>query len=143
MSGEYVISIVEGMGKVRPYFRKLFSIASDLSDAEILILTLLKSRDGKKVSMSMLYNELHPIKPSKLTQITNKMEDKGLIKKVRSRKDRRRVEIHLTDKGKKALEKYERSIATLLEPLVSDLNTEEVEVLNRSFDIWVKILSRL
>ncbi len=143
MSGDHIAGIVEGMGKVRPYFRKLFSIASDLSDAEILILSLLKSMDGKKVSMSMLYNELHPIKPSKLTQITNKMEDKGLIKKARSKKDRRKVEIHLTEKGKKALEKYEKSIAALLTPLVSDLDNTEAEVLNKSFDIWVKILSRL
>ncbi len=143
MGTDHISSIVEGMGKVRPYFRKLFSIASDLSDAEILILSLLKLRDGKKISMSILYNELHPIKPSKLTQITNRMEDKGLIKKIRSKKDRRKVEIHLTDRGKKALEKYERSIADLLKPLVSDLDINEVEILDRSFDIWVKILSKL
>ena len=138
-----VNDIVEGMGRVRPYFRKLFSIATDLSDAEILILSLLKSRDGKKISMSVLYHELHPIKPSKLTQITNKMEDKGFIKKVRSKKDRRRVEIHLTDKGKKALERYEKSVSDLLKPLVEDLDEKEAHILDRSFDIWIKILSKL
>ncbi len=129
-----------GMRTVRPYFRKLFSYATDMSDAEILILSLLASEEEGNMLLSELQEKLKPIRPSKLTNITNKLEDRGFVNKERSKKDRRKVIIAITPKGRKAYEKFETTLVEAIKPHMEKLTPEEVEVLNRSFYIWKKLL---
>ncbi len=135
-----VEDILFGMRKVRPHFRKLFSYATDMSDAEILILSLLISEPDGKMLLSNLQQQLLPIRPSKLTNITNKLEDKGYIKKQRMKRDRRRVVIAITPKGKAAYEKFENVVREAIERNVDKVSPEELDVLRKSFDVWCKLL---
>ncbi len=140
---EKVESILEGMRRVRPHFRKLFALTSDLSDPEVVILArLAESRDGT-ISVKEIFEALHPINPSKLTQVTNEMEEKGFITKERDRKDRRRVNLILTPKGRTAYQNLEREMARLLARHFAKASSQELQLLLDSLNVWERVLEDL
>ncbi len=135
-----VEEIILGMRNMRPHIRKLFSYATDMSDAEMLILSLLYNSPDGKMLLSTLHQELTPVRASKLTNITNKLEDKGYVKKQRLKSDRRKVVISITPKGKHAYEKFEDALREVISRNIDKLTEEERETLKRSFLIWMKLL---
>ncbi len=138
-----VEEIILGMRNMRPYIRKLFSYATDMADAEMLILSLLYNSPDGKMLLSQLHNELVPVRASKLTNITNKLEDKGYIKKQRLKSDRRKVIISITPKGRHAYEKFEDALREVISKNIDRLTDEEKETLKRSFVIWTKLLENV
>ncbi len=137
---EAVYNVLLGMRRIRPYFRKLFSYATDLSDAEILVLSLLISSPKGKMLLSELQERMLPIRASKLTNITNKLEDKGFIKKSRLKTDRRKVAISITPRGRNAYEKFEAKLREVLEKNIDKITPEELGILEQSFAVWEKLL---
>ncbi|BAT71205.1 MarR family transcriptional regulator [Thermosulfidibacter takaii ABI70S6] len=140
-TNEVVDNVLLGMRRIRPYFRKLFSYATDLSDAEILILSLLISTPKGKMPLSELQEKLLPIRASKLTNITNKLEDKGFIKKSRQKADRRKVIISITSRGKNVYSKFENAIRQVIEKNIGKITPEELDILEKSFGVWEKLLA--
>ncbi len=135
-----IAEILNGMRLVRPYFRKLFSCVTDLSNLEVLILSLLDAEPEGRMFLSDLQKKLTPIRASKLTNITNKLEDEGYIVKDRSKEDRRKVIIRITQKGRKLYRDFEDAVAEAVTPGIEKLTPEELEILKKSFDVWLKVL---
>ncbi len=135
-------NIIRGMRKIRPYFRKIFILTTDLSNLELLILTILIEREDKRITLSELREILYPLSPSKLSVLTSKLEDDKLIKKVKDPKDRRKVEIRLTSKGQKKYEQFEEGVYDFISKGIGMLRKDEIKTLIDSFDIWVKLLGK-
>ena len=131
------------MRKVRPAFRKLFSMASDLTDLEIVILGVMVESEMEDVSIKTLFDDLSPIRPAKLTQVTNRLETLGLIRKERDRRDRRRIRLIITDKGRREYEGLQEKMKSMLYGAIKDLAAQEIEVLIQSLNIWQKALKNL
>jgi len=136
-------AVFTGMRRVRPAFRKLFTLASDLSDVEIVILGKMVERGLKEVSIRDLFDDLSPIRPSKLTQVTNRLESRGLIKKERDPRDRRRINVVITLHGCREYEGLQEKMRSILYGAIQDLEEEELQTLARSLEIWEKALERL
>lgn len=136
-------TIFSHMRRVRPAFRKLFSMASDLTDMEIAILGKIMDSEKEEVLIKDLFDELSPIRPSKLTQVTNKLENKGLIKKERDRKDRRRIKVFITKEGQSEYERLQERMKEILSDSLKGLREEELIQLSRSLEIWEKALKNL
>jgi DNA-binding MarR family transcriptional regulator len=140
---ETIERILEGMRRVRPYFRKLFVLTSDLSDPEVVILAKLSESQNGTISVKEIFEALHPINPSKLTQVTNEMEERGLITKERDKKDRRRVNLILTSKGCEAYHALEGEMARLLARHFAKASSDELQLLLDSFEVWERVLGDL
>lgn len=140
MVAERVNEVVEGLRRIRPYFRKIFSFATDLSNLEILILTILIERKERKVSLSELRELLYPMSFSKLSMVTTKLENNKLVKKVKFPNDRRKVELRITQKGIKKYEQFENIMKEFIAEGINEMTDEEFEILKKSFDIWIKLL---
>ena len=138
-----VEAILEGMRKVRPHFRKLFALTSDLSDPEVVILARLAGSPEGTISVREIFEALHPINPSKLTQVTNEMEEKGFITKERDKKDRRRVNLILTSRGRAAYQDLEREMGRLLAKHFAKASSHELQLLLESLDVWERVLGDL
>ncbi len=136
-------AVFTGMRRVRPDFRKLFTLASNLSDVEIVILGKMAERGLKEVSIRDLFDDLSPIRPSKLTQVTNRLESRGLIKKERDPRDRRRINVVITLHGRREYEGLQEKMRSILYGAIQDLEEEDLETLARSLEIWEKALERL
>ncbi|MDK2823486.1 MAG: MarR family transcriptional regulator, organic hydroperoxide resistance regulator [Clostridia bacterium] len=71
---------------------------------------------------------------SNITSIIGRMEERGLVKRIQDRKDRRVVRVELTEEGKKL---YNQTVAQHKEFLVKMLECyteEELEILNKLLD---------
>lgn len=136
-------AIFTGMRRVRPAFRKLFSLASDLSDVEVVILGKMVEGGVEEVSIKELFDDLSPIRPSKLTQVTNRLEERGYIKKERDPRDRRRIRVLITQKGRREYEALQERMKAMLYGAVGNLSPEEMEILARSLEIWERALKNL
>ncbi len=143
VSRDTVERILDGMRRVRPHFRKLFVLTSDLSDPEVVILARLCDSENGTVSVREVFEALHPINPSKLTQVTNEMEEKGFITKERDKRDRRRVNLTLTETGREAYQDLEREMGRLLARLLSRASAEELNLLLDSLEVWERVLQGL
>lgn len=76
-----------------------------------------------------------------ITQVVNKLINKGLVEKFHLRGNRKDVYFHLTDKGKLAYGGHERYEAMLLRPLLNYLNTldpQEIKVIETFFERCVE-----
>ncbi len=143
MREERLEAIFTGMRRVRPAFRKLFSLASDLSDVEVVILGKMVEGGVEEVSIKELFDDLSPIRPSKLTQVTNRLEERGYIKKERDPRDRRRIRVIITQKGRREYEALQERMKAMLYGAVGNLSPEEMDILARSLEIWERALKNL
>lgn len=90
----------------------------DLTLAEVRIMKILREKGS--TPMNYFSQETMLSQPS-ITGIVDKLEDRGLVERVRSREDRREVLIAITHKGDRVLQKgmdlhkqfVERTISTL------------------------------
>lgn len=64
-----------------------------------------------------------------LTRIVDDLEEGGLVRRERSERDRRVVEIALTPKGRQSLQAGKRLVVELLNSLVGPFSRQEVETL--------------
>ncbi|GEP23971.1 MarR family transcriptional regulator [Lentilactobacillus diolivorans] len=78
--------------------------------------------------------EILDIRPSSLTELLSKLEDRGLITRTPDENDKRVTNVSLTDEGKKAIETDEGSSDDLINSIFDGLSDEEVDQLNTLFD---------
>src|SRR6056297_3338998 len=87
---------------IKDVFKKIYKFENNLQKTfnlsinEILTLCTLSSR---KMSSTELANEIG-VSPSRMSRILKKLEDKKLITRALSKKDKRKMIFDLTDSGK-------------------------------------------
>jgi DNA-binding MarR family transcriptional regulator len=64
-----------------------------------------------------------------LTRLVDELEQRGLVRRERSKRDRRAVEIAITPAGRKVVEHSKRLIVELLNDLVAPFSTADVDTL--------------
>lgn len=85
----------------------------------------------KKPSLSELAKELNLSRPS-ITAITEKLSQKGYVKKIHSNEDKRSYYVHLTEKGELVINEHDaihRIIADAFVKALSDNEINELTVL--------------
>lgn len=85
---------------------------------------------GEPRNMSVIAHKLS-VTVSTLTTNMNGLEKKGYIRRERSERDKRVVNVILTDKGKKAFFHHRDFHKKMIKAIVKDLSEEEMEILYR------------
>jgi DNA-binding MarR family transcriptional regulator len=87
------------------------------------------SRKGPQIvtAMAQTFN----VSVSHITHVVDLLEQKGYIKRLRSKADKRVVELHLTDEGKKLAEELTNQQMRYFRQKFSVLNDVELEQLIR------------
>jgi MarR family 2-MHQ and catechol resistance regulon transcriptional repressor len=80
--------------------------AEDITAQQFNILRILRGSDPKPLSTLQIRERMLD-KMSDTSRIVDRLITKGLVKKVICKKDRRLVDVIITDKGKKTLEKLD------------------------------------
>jgi DNA-binding MarR family transcriptional regulator len=105
---------------VRSVVRNLLSLDDSMMDLPLRQLKVCMSLYGRSRAMSDIGRELG-LSPSAVTQVSNRLERRGLIERVSQDEDRRVRKLRLTRKGQQLVrsreEKQLRRIADALEPL--------------------------
>jgi DNA-binding MarR family transcriptional regulator len=66
-----------------------------------------------------------------LTRVIDQLEERGLIERLRRDRDRRKVELQLTDAGRKVIESLVPLVVEQLNIALQDFSSEEVQLLIR------------
>lgn len=78
--------------------------------------------------------EILDIRPSSLTELLSKLEERGLITRTPDESDKRVTNVSLTEAGKQAVEGRDESDDDLLNSLFEGLTDEELDQLSGLFD---------
>ena len=97
------------------------------------VLRILRGQLDKPANLSTL-NERMVSKMSNTTRLVDKLLTKGYVNRSICPSNRRKVEISITDQGKKALKQMDKAITETEEQLVGQLNEKEMEALNLILD---------
>ncbi|MGY6742086.1 MAG: MarR family winged helix-turn-helix transcriptional regulator [Cecembia sp.] len=103
-----------------------------LSPEQYNVLRILRGQNGNPITVSSIQERMLN-RMSNASRLVEKLKQKGLVIREESARDRRQVDVLITDKGLEVLQKLEASIYRLNRELVK-LNEEEVNQLNDLLD---------
>jgi DNA-binding MarR family transcriptional regulator len=66
-----------------------------------------------------------------LTRVIDQLEEKGFIERLRRDRDRRKVELQLTDAGRKVIERLIPLVVDQLNQVLQDFSSDELKELTR------------
>lgn len=105
----------------------------DVSLQQFNVLRILRGQNDKPANLSTL-NERMVSKMSNTTRLVDKLILKGFVKRQICPSNRRKVEISITEKGKKALKKMDNAMDTAETRILENLAKSELEQLNTLFN---------
>ena len=110
---------------------KSFFERVDITSQQFNILRILRGA-GKPLSTLQIRQRMLD-KMSDTSRIVDRLLAKGLVKKVVCKADKRLVDVSITDKGKKLLEKTDK-YEPEMDALISSLSEAEAKTLNKLLD---------
>ena len=126
-----VVNLLYTVGWVKDRTRAIFD-PEDITPQQFNILRILRGSHPKPLSTQAIRERMLE-KMSDTSRIVDRLLVKGLVKKVTCQSDRRLVDIIITDKGRKLLERIDLRESEL-DNIVSGLSEKEAEQLNRLLD---------
>ncbi|ABR31667.1 MarR family transcriptional regulator [Thermosipho melanesiensis] len=89
--------------------------------------------------VSMKYcSEKIELSKSTITVLIDKLENKNLVIRKRSKKDRRVIHIFPTNRGKKLFENFSSEFYKIIEVISSKIPNNELEIINKGFELFIK-----
>jgi DNA-binding MarR family transcriptional regulator len=113
-------------GAVRQHFQAVEK-ACGVSGAQIWAMAVLQQSPGMRVSALAQTMSIHP---STASNLLDKLELAGLVRRERGQTDQRVVTLHLTDAGRRALEKAPQPLTGILTHALGQLSDETLCRLN-------------
>lgn len=104
----------------------------DVSMPQFNVLRILRGQNGKPANLSTL-NERMITKMSNTTRLVDKLILKGFVERITCPSNRRKIEINITTKGKKALKSMDKVIDDAEKNILKNLSKTELEQLNLLF----------
>ena len=101
-----------------------------LSIQQFQILRSLRVLKGKPANLLTLQADMVS-KNSNTTRLVEKLRLKGLITRIQSEENRRKVEIRITDEGLKLLDEIDDIHSNFENDIVANLNNKEILTLNK------------
>ena len=126
-----VVNLLYTVGWLKEQTRTIFE-AEDITPQQFNILRILRGSHPKPLSTLAIRDRMLE-KMSDTSRIVDRLIVKGLVKKITCVSDRRLVDVQITDKGKKLLERIDRKDDEM-DAIVKGLNTEEAKELNQLLD---------
>ena len=105
----------------------------DVSLQQFNVLRILKGQSGKASNLSTL-NDRMVTKMSNTTRLVDKLLLKGYVHRITCPSNRRKVEITITEEGKKELVKMDKAMHSAEENILQNLTEKELHQLNILFD---------
>ncbi|MEZ4854659.1 MarR family winged helix-turn-helix transcriptional regulator [Flavobacterium sp.] len=101
----------------------------DLSDEQFNVLRILRGQKGKPINMSSIQERMLT-KNSNTTRLIDKLIDKEMVVRKICPKNRRKMEITITEKGLSVLTKLDPMVDNHLQTFSEKLTEKELETLN-------------
>jgi DNA-binding MarR family transcriptional regulator len=100
-------------------------------------LLILKALEGSKGTHMNAIGELLNISKAQMTQSIDKLVILGMVSRQHSAKDRRKIDIYLTVKGKRVLEEVDIIIKRKIIEKIGDLSSTEIASMLKSLEYFI------
>lgn len=124
-----VISILTSGHQVNEKLSALFKVYG-ISLPQFNVLRILRGQNGTAANLSTIQERMIH-KMSNTTRLIDKLIDKGYVNRFVCKKNRRKIELFITDQGLKLLKSLDPTIDDKEKELLKNLNTKEKEELMR------------
>ena len=125
------INLIYTVGWLRDKMKQFFE-QEDITAQQFNILRILRGSFPEPLSTLQIRERMLE-KMSDTSRIVDRLIAKGLVKKVTCKKDRRLVDVIITDKGKKLLEKLDSS-QDEMDAIMGNLSEEDANILSKLLD---------
>ncbi len=96
----------------------------DIYEPQYNVLRILRGAKGVPVSVNTILEQMVQ-RSSNVTRIVDKLTQKGLVERVLSEEDRRKMDISITPEGAELLKKLDNKVHNFHKPMVTNLSSEE------------------
>jgi DNA-binding MarR family transcriptional regulator len=100
----------------------------DIYEPQFNVLRILQSMKGKPVSTHVISDRMIQ-RSSNVTRIIDKLELKGLVKRMTCETDRRKMDIVITEAGSTLLKSLNKTVEEFHQPFRKNLTAEEQQTL--------------
>jgi len=121
-----LVSLMCASGRIRRQFGDVVG-EHGLGSSQYNILRILRGAGGALPIMTIRARMIDP-EPS-ITRLVDRLEERGLIRRVPSSEDRRRVECQLTVEGREMVDALDKPVDDRDRDLMSRLNRKDIEAL--------------
>lgn len=83
------------------------------------------------------------VNKSAVTAMTNRLVDKGWLRRDRDENDRRVIVLSLTEQGEAWVEEMDRSVYRLVEEVIARFPEEEIETFIRTYERLARVLQEV
>lgn len=125
------INLIYTVGWMREKTRQFFE-AEDITPQQFNILRILRGSFPQPLSTLQIRERMLE-KMSDTSRIVDRLIAKGLVKKIVCKKDRRLVDVIISDKGKKLLEKLDQH-QDEIDGVLGNLSEEDANILSDLLD---------
>ena len=125
------INLIYTIGWMREMTKHIFD-AEDITPQQFNILRILRGSFPKPLSTLQIRERMLE-KMSDTSRIVDRLIAKGLVKKLTCKADRRLVDVIITEKGQKLLERLD-SRQDEIDAVLKNLTEEEAEILSNLLD---------
>lgn len=125
------INLIYTVGWMREKTKAIFE-AEDITPQQFNILRILRGSFPKPLSTLQIRERMLE-KMSDTSRIVDRLIGKGLVKKLTCKNDRRLVDVIISDKGKKLLEKLDLR-QDEIDAVLSNLSEEDANMLSKLLD---------
>jgi DNA-binding MarR family transcriptional regulator len=105
---------------------QVFADQLEVSERELALLRTLAT-EGPMITKALGARFKVPV--STMTGLVDRMEEKGLLRRITGRRDRRSIELELTPAGTLALRQHSRNIEAIAEGMLQALSARDQEAL--------------
>jgi DNA-binding MarR family transcriptional regulator len=126
-----VVNLLYTVGWIKDRNRNIFD-SEDITAQQFNILRILRGSHPQPLSTQAIRERMLE-KMSDTSRIVDRLIVKGLVKKVTCKTDRRLVDIQITEKGKKLLERVDQR-EDEMDKVINGLNEKEAALLNSLLD---------
>lgn len=125
------LNLIYTVGWLRDQMKRFFE-QEDITAQQYNILRILRGSFPEPLSTLQIRERMLE-KMSDTSRIVDRLIQKGLVKKIICRKDRRLVDVIITEKGKKLLERLD-AYQSQMDSVLGNLSETEAETLSRLLD---------
>ncbi len=106
--------------------RNLLSVDDSMMDLPLQQLKICLALDGRSLSMSEISRELK-LSPSAVSQVSDRLERRGLIERGFQEEDRRIRKLRLTRKGQQLIRRHKRQQLRQISDALHNLNAHQID----------------
>jgi len=134
---ERIFLVLRNIAHLSSIYSKYLQKNFDVTTSQLLCLRALAHKDG--LSAGEIGRRIF-IKPGTITGLIDRLEVKGLVRRTRVHKDRRVINVEITQAGRDLVASAPVPVQSLLAINLKKLSLEEVERMTQALELLLKLM---